>query len=385
MGVKEHRPRPCRLDIYRTRLPMRTFEHSAASREVAEGVVVRVTFADGTSGWGEALPRPYVTGETIESVLADLPRTLWPACLRDQPLPGEVDGRCIHAAAGAVELALTDRLFGPGGRLHQADFPQLSLPASPHRITGRVSGVVGSSDPARTAARLWKMRLFNLKDFKVKLGLGVDIDRENLRIVSGKLAGRIAAGKCTLRVDVNGAWPAQEVPDRVAELAPLGVCVVEQPAKVSAAELGELARRCSLPLMADESLLTRADAKALLAGPAPRRVWWNLRIGKNGGWAPTVALAMEAAREGVPFVAGCLVGESSILSAAQRRLLQWAPAPRFVEGNWGLFLMRGDLTRRSLQFRFGGRLGVVRRTGLGVDVDAGRLERYGTLVASLGA
>ncbi len=373
------------MDVYRTQVPMRTFEHSAASREVAEGVVVRVTFADGTCGWGEALPRPYVTGETIESVLSDLARTVWPACLREEGLPGEVDGRCIHAAAGAVELALTGRLFGPGGRIEAEDFPHLPLPAAPHPIAGRVSGVVGSSDPARTAARLWKMRLFNLRDIKVKLGLGDDVDRENLRIVSRKLAGRIAAGKCTLRVDVNGAWPVREVPDRVAELVSLGVCVVEQPAKVSAGALAELAGRCLLPLMADESLLTMADAKALLEGPADRRVWWNLRIGKNGGWGPTAALALEAGRRGVPFVVGCLVGESSLLSAAQRRLLQWTPNPRFIEGNWGMFLMRGDLTDRSLRFTFGGRLSVLRCAGLGVDVDARRLERYGTLVASLGS
>ena len=68
-----------------------------------------------------------------------------------------------------------------------------------------------------------------------------------------------------------------------------------------------------------------------------------------------------------------------------RRLLQWAPAPRFIEGNWGLFLMRGDLTSPSLRFRYGGRLSVLRGAGLGVHVDPRRLERYGTLVASLGS
>ncbi|MCY2931003.1 MAG: hypothetical protein NTV86_16245 [Planctomycetota bacterium] len=382
--MSDHRPGPVKLDVYRTRVPMRTFEHSAASRELAEGIVVRVTFADGSCGWGEALPRPYVTGETIESVLSDLSQILWPACLSGGELPGLADGRCILSAAGAVELALVSRLFGRGGQLAPEDVPDLPLPEAPHGIAGRVSGVVGSSDPARTAARLWKMRLFDLRDFKVKLGLGEDVDRENLRIVAKKLAGRIAAGQCTLRVDVNGAWPAAEVPDRVAELVGLGVCVVEQPAKLSAAALAELAGRCALPLMADESLLTAEDARALLAAPDPRRVWWNLRIGKNGGWRPTAVLAFEAARRGVPFVAGCLVGESSILSAAQRRLLQWVPTPRFIEGNWGRFLMRDDLTYRSLRFTFGGRLRVMRRAGLGVDVDPRRLERYGTLVASLG-
>ena len=47
---------PIRLDIHRTAIPMRSFEHAAASRELAEAIVTRVTFDDGAVGWGETLP-----------------------------------------------------------------------------------------------------------------------------------------------------------------------------------------------------------------------------------------------------------------------------------------------------------------------------------------
>ena len=60
---------PIQLDIYRTAIPMRSFEHAAASRSLAEAIVVRVSFSDGRCGWGETLPRPYVTGETLETVV----------------------------------------------------------------------------------------------------------------------------------------------------------------------------------------------------------------------------------------------------------------------------------------------------------------------------
>ena len=73
---------------------MRGFEHAAASRDRAESVVVRLTLADGRAGWGETLPRPYVTGETLESVQADLAETLWPAYQAD-PAAGT-----LHAAVG---------------------------------------------------------------------------------------------------------------------------------------------------------------------------------------------------------------------------------------------------------------------------------------------
>ena len=382
------RLRPIELTIYRTAIPMRRFEHAAAARDRAEAVVVRAAFDDGREGWGEALPRPYVTGETLDGVVAGLEEVIWPACVgRDLGAGGLAEaiprqdggGRCINAAACAFELACVDAAGGGAGE--RLDVLLGARQGVSGRIASRVSGVLGSGDPARTARRLRWMRWFGLRDFKLKLGLGDDVDAENLRVVDGRLARAVSAGRCTLRVDVNGGWDAAEVPARVAELRRYGVCVVEQPARCTGQELAELAARCELPLMADESLVTGEDARSLLAGPG--RPWWNIRISKNGGVSPAVRLAQLAAEKGVPFVVGCMVGESGILSAAQRRLLQVAPAPRFVEGNYGRFLLADDLTRPSPRCGVAGRLGVLRGAGLGVRVVPGKLHRHGQLLRTL--
>ena len=366
--------KPTRLDVYRTAIPMRSFEHAAASRELAEAIAVRLELSDGSVGWGETLPRDYVTGETLQSVPQDLERTIWPACAgtsfdREESLSqipsSDAAGRCINATRCAFELAVMDATSA-GGR---------------EAISSRVSGVLGSADPARTSRRLRFMRLMGLRDFKLKLGMGDDVDAENLRLVHRRLGKALAAGRCTLRVDVNGAWSASAAPDRVAELKRYGVCAVEQPTRCRAEEFVELARKCELPLLADESLVTRADAETLLA--EPRRVWWNIRISKNGGLSPATAMARLATRHGVTVVVGCMVGESSILSAAQRRLLQCVPPPRFVEGNYGRFLLADDLTRKSLRFGYGGRLKPLRGRGLGVNVSQDKVEKYGVKAARL--
>ncbi len=364
--------RPVRLDIYRTSIPIRGFAHAAAVRDTADAVVLRLELADGRAGWGETLPRTYVTGETIDTVVADMENVLWPQYARDPAatLPLRTGGRIINAAACGLELAHLDATNG---------FAEISRRRIP--IGARVSGVLGSADPTVTARRLRLMRWFGLRDFKLKLGLGEHIDAENLRVVFRRIGGSVASGRCTLRVDVNGGWDADSTPQRTADLKPYGVCVVEQPVFCPAQQLVEIASRCELPLMADESLLTDADARALL--DLPQSVWWNIRISKNGGLRRAMELAELAAENDVPFTVGCMVGESGILSAAQRRLLQLISPPRFVEGNYGKLLLTEDLTSPSLRFGYGGRIKPMKGPGLGVRVDPRSVVRYGELLRTL--
>jgi muconate cycloisomerase len=304
---------------------------------------------------------------------------------------GPPGGRLRNAAACAVELAIFDAMLirdshlfshGPATAKTGAEIGDCPGFSRSGRDAPRVTGVLGSKDPARTAHRLRMMRWYGLRDFKLKLGFPGEIDAENLRLVHRQLRRGLRAGSSTLRVDVNSAWPAASVPDRVARLAEFGVCVVEQPADVRPDEMVALARKCALPLMADESLLTARDAAVLVVEP---RVWWSIRISKNGGIAPALELCLLAADRGVTFTLGCLVGESGILSAAQRRLMELAPRSRFIEGSYGRFLLSDDLTTPSPRFGYGGRLRRLPGPGLGVRVDEKKLQRYGRLVKTLTA
>ncbi len=351
---------------------MRGFEHAAACRDEAESIVVRLELANGAVGWGQTLPRSYVTGENLESVCRDLTEELWSRYCAEpsQPLPERVGDRIVNAAACALELASQDA----AGTLTRCVRPGES-------ISTRVSGVLGCADPARTTVQLRRMLWFGLKDFKLKLGFGEDIDAENLRLVHRKIGKALARGKKTLRVDINGGWERDATPQRIARLKAYGICAVEQPVFCPPEQLVDLAHRCALPLLADESLLTFADAEILLS--APRKIGWNIRLCKNGGIGRCKALANLANDNGVMTTVGCMVGESSILSAAQRRLLQCIAAPRFVEGNYGTFLLREDLSRKSLRFGYGGRLKLLQAEGLGACVDRKKLARYGQRIATL--
>jgi muconate cycloisomerase len=387
---------PTQLDIYRTALPMRSFSHAAAQRRLAEAVVVRLTYSDGHVGWGETLPREYVTGETMDSVVEDIAEQIWPACLdggllepseHPREIPATGGGRRFNAAAAAVDIAALRRVFHEIHKVSPTMLQELAgRPRLRNFIDAKVSGVLGWSDPGKTASRLRLMRWGEMKDYKLKLGLGEDVDRENLRIVHRKLRRKLRKGLATLRVDINGAWDVETTPERIEELKQYDICCVEQPVFCSAGKFVDLARRCSLPLMADETLLTDRHAKTLL--DEPEKVWWNLRISKNGGMLPTLKLMQLAFEHDVPFTLGCMVGESSILAAAQRRVLQLGPPPRFCEGSFGrVLLLQDDFLRgrRSLRMGWAGSLKILNGDGLGIEVCQRKVDKYGQLVRTLKA
>jgi muconate cycloisomerase len=381
------------MDIYQTAIPMRGFKHAAAERNVAESVVAAVQFDDGSVGWGETLPREYVTGETFESVIADLAEVIWPRWAgRDMAwddevaeiAPHTVEGRCINAAICAFDIACLRRIFRSNDEPPSDALKALTGRAQIRRqIDVPVSGVLGTSNRRKTRRQLRALRWFGLEHFKLKFTADERANAQALQVVRRQLGRAMDKGRSTLRVDVNSAWTMVEAIEQITALVAWGVCAVEQPVECSAQQFVELARKSPLPLIADESLLTDADADILLA--EPQRVWWNIRLSKNGGVTGALRLSRLAAKHGVTAIVGCMVGESSILSAAQRRALQLGAGCRFVEGNFGRLLMRDDLTTRGLRFGYGGRLKVLPAEGLGVMVDPGKLAQYGRLVRAVQA
>src|SRR5262245_54151812 len=64
------------LTAYIVRLPLkRPFTHAYATRRDSENILVRCELASGVTGWGEGVPREYVTGETPAGCIAQLAAT----------------------------------------------------------------------------------------------------------------------------------------------------------------------------------------------------------------------------------------------------------------------------------------------------------------------
>ncbi|MBI1916928.1 MAG: dipeptide epimerase [Planctomycetes bacterium] len=380
MKVKE-------LTASHVRIPLRKpVKHASHSRTETDNVLVRCVLDDGTEGFGEGVPREYVTGESIDSALALLERSSLAEQLDDcldferavglaerlrlAPVPGD-DRNCQgNAARCAVELALLDaygRHFGePVSSVTRLLAPELYAPSAWVRYSGAILSARGFK--ARLAA--WVMRLYRFRQVKVKVGMAGYDDPARLRVIRGRVGRRI-----DLRVDANEAWAPDEVVARIRALEPFGISSVEQPVRHEDVDvLAAVRKEVRVPLMLDESLCGPVDAeRAAQRGTCDL---FNLRLSKCGGFIPSLRLAQFARARGLLGAQlGCQVGETAVLSAAGRHFAASVADLRYVEGSYDRHLVREALGTKDLTFRWGGWARALPGPGLGIQLDERALER----------
>ncbi len=371
------------------RLPLkRAFVHASAARQESENVLLRCELADGTVGWGEGVPRSYVTGETPEGCLAQLTGTplgeqlsadcnSWPdvvrlceafAPRRDREDPRGCYGNALRCA---VELSILDaygRLFGePVSSVTRHYSPASPIAASSDSV--RYSAVIDAGNeglPRKAIVR----RLYGFADCKVKVGHPGDDDVMRLRTIRRWIGPRM-----DLRVDANEAWPAASLREKIGPLAAFNISCIEQP--VAHAEVGylaELRQQIDVPIMLDESLTSMADAEAAIAGKTCDL--FNIRLSKCGGFLASLRLAAAAHAAGLGYQLGCHPGETGVLSAAGRHWACSVGRVRYLEGSYDRHLFRRLLTVEDITFRYGGRAPALRQPGLGVTIDSSALDDF---------
>ncbi|NUQ65436.1 MAG: dipeptide epimerase [Pirellulales bacterium] len=377
------------LETYLVNLPLRReIKHASHARRQSASLVVRCRLADGTEGWGEGVPRPYVTGETAEDALEQLNSTpltgqfdrecrswddVFALCERFQPavLADDPRGCRSNSLRCAVELSVLDaygRLFGESIR----ELTHRYAPASDLRDSKpvvRYSGaIMAEGDRAERLSAL-KMRLYGFAQCKVKVGVAGADDRRRLARIRRWLGGRM-----DVRVDANEAWNAAEADARIEPLLAYRISAVEQPLPHrQLAAMPELRRRLPVAMMLDESLTGMADAEeAVRIGACDL---FNLRLSKCGGYLASLRLAAFAHRHGLGYQLGCHPGESAILSAAGRHWACSVRDIRYLEGSYDRHVLGELLTVEDITFGYGGRAPALAGPGLGVTVRTEVLDR----------
>jgi L-alanine-DL-glutamate epimerase-like enolase superfamily enzyme len=377
-----------RLTAYHVRIPLKTtIRHASHARRSTDSLIVRCELQDGTVGWGEGLPREYVTGETIEAAFPLLQASSLAGQLgaelsslsdaiamceglrltRPMKDPRDCFGnsiRCavelswLDAACRHFEKPLSDvtRLYGPAAGIRHRQ----------ERV--RYSAVITSSSARKQWIKSWLIRLYGFHQTKVKVGTeGID-DEATLRRVRGILGDGI-----DIRIDANEAWSCENLEAQLAPLLRFGISSVEQPVPHEDVRgLSVLRGRLPLPIMHDESLCSLEDARqAIEYGTCDL---FNIRLSKCGGLLPSLQIAAAAHQAGLGYQLGCQVGETGILSAAGRHFASSVAGIRFLEGSYDRFLVKERLTQDDLTFGRGGYASELNGLGLGVAIDERRLH-----------
>lgn len=376
--------------IYTLKIPfVQSFNHFKKARKFSDSVVVRLTTDDGVAGYGEGMPRSYVTGESVETCVEYIKKVLWSAILKkkyrdikigidpvkalspisdslpDINTPGVISN---NSAIGAVELALIDCLL----KRQKISLAALLLPKRRNII---YSGIIDakSVEKAEQYAKYYKKH--EIKNIKIKIS---KINEEKRIAIVRNIVGT----NTSLRLDANGAYNSKNVVKVLSSLEKYNIKSIEQPIlRGDSRELLKVKKQTTIPVMADESLVTFKDAKALIKYKACD--YFNLRISKCGGISKTIAMARLAKLSGVRLQLGCHVGETAILSATGRFLAAYIDNLDFVEGSFGKLLLKEDISKEDIKFGHGGKAPLLAGHGFGINVQDKILNKYAKNIIKL--
>lgn len=360
-------PKISGLEVFKVDIPFRrAFEHSLKSRRVSESIFVKVSLDNGVVGFGESLPRSYVTGNTRDIVYKQL-KDLLPK-LQGAELGGQYDGlNFIKSLDGveaearcALEIALLDCVGKVSGR------PIHNMLGETLNRSFASSAIISGSSILKAAVTAAYFRIKGYRFFKVKVGSGNDVGR--VRIVRGLV------GNSDIRIDANGAWDVVGALEAMDKMRKFGISCVEQPApKGNLGAMQEVADFCQEPVMADESLCTKQDALTL--AEIKGCDMFNVRLSKCGGIFRSMEIIRIAQEYGMGYQIGCHVGESGILTAAAMHMAAVSKGMVYFEGGYSKLLLKEDIIEEDLTPK-GGMGYTLDRPGLGITVKEDTLRKY---------
>ncbi|GGJ99147.1 N-succinyl-L-Arg/Lys racemase [Lentibacillus kapialis] len=300
------------IELYHVNLPLKEpFIVSYMRYDMMPSIIIKIHTDEGIIGYGESVPDENVTGESVQSDIVTLKHYLIPTVIGSDPRNiyqvHEKMNRKIFgnpAAKAAIDIACYD-IIGKYSQL-----PIYLLLGGKKDTAPSLPFVLSILEPGVLAKQAKAAVDDGYTEIKMKLGAGDEKDIQRVKAV------RKAVGNDVLiRVDANQGWKSVQRAKRIIEyLSPYNPSWVEQPIAADDVSLfKELKQSTSIPLMADESLVTVKDLRILAEHQSVDYI--NIKLMKSGGIYPSLQLATQADFMGIQCQIGSMV-ESSIASAA---------------------------------------------------------------------
>jgi L-alanine-DL-glutamate epimerase-like enolase superfamily enzyme len=266
----------------------------------AVNVLIRMETDTGPVGSGCAAPDLVVTGETPQGVLRALTKVAGPLLAGEDPLRWTYLLERLKeampeqpSALAALDMALFDIM----GRV--AGIPVWKLLGGNRADGFPTSVTIGILPEKDTVERAAHFAGHGFRALKLKGGLDVGSD------IARVLKVREAVGEAMeLRFDANQGYTVEESVWFVEGTRAARVEILEQPTPRGAGLMGSVSRTVSIPVMADESLMTLRDAFRLAQDEVADMV--NVKLMKVGGLGEALQITAVARSAGLEAMVGCM-------------------------------------------------------------------------------
>ncbi len=295
-------------------------------------VFLKIITENGQKGYGCAAPDFYITKEDETSVRKAFHDIVEPALIGQDPFHFY---RILHdlktnmgqqpSALAMTDMALYDLVA------KQANVPLYQYLGG-YRDSIPTSITVGILPIKETVQKSLEFVRQGFRILKIKGGASVDEDIERMINVRKKVGKDVL-----LRFDANQGFSVEDSIRFIEKTREVGVELLEQPTDKKNDELmGKVSARVSVPVMADESLMTLKDVFRLAKNDFTDMI--NIKLMKVGGISEALQINSVAKAAGFEAMIGCM-DESELSIAAGLHLALSRPNIQYADLDGHLDLM----------------------------------------------
>ncbi|MEM3193091.1 MAG: dipeptide epimerase [Candidatus Parvarchaeota archaeon] len=336
------------------------FVIATGSTSVYEGYLIRVKTDDGYEGVGEAVPTPHITGDTMGSIQDEL-RIFAKELVGMEISPERINEKMILSARGSkasragIDMAIWD-IVGK-----RANLPLHSILGG-YRTDFETSYTVDLVEPELAAKEAQDLLKEGVTIFKIKLGSGIDKDYSRVETVR-----RIVGEDKQIYVDFNQSYTAKKAISLSEKIAKFNIEFLEQPVPAKDITSLKFVRdRSSIPVMADEAVMSPQDAAAVIYHEAADLI--NVKLMKSGGITDALTILKTSQAFGIPTMIGCMV-ETRLANTAGLQLALSQPSVKYTDLD-GFSSLKDDIVTGGIVFK-NGRNSLIDGPGLGVKINKG--------------
>jgi L-alanine-DL-glutamate epimerase-like enolase superfamily enzyme len=331
----------------------RPFIIASSESRVVTNILVRIGSGD-HHGIGVIAPN-HVTGDTRGSAIDFLHRVVPILLGKEIGIEGLHDMMDTISTGGPASKCGLDCAFHDllGQMLNRSLYRLLGA----RREAIKTSVTIGICGRDELLKRAGRMVSSGFDSIKLKTGLDMERDIEAVRTVRDHFP------RVEIRVDCNQGYSVEGAIRFCDAIEHLDVSLIEQPVPARDLEgLSSVARRTSIPIMADESVSSLEDLRELSVSEAVSLV--NIKLAKSGGIFPASLIAEACHDLSIGVMVGCMSEcQASIAAGLHFALSQEAVAMADLDSHLSFV----DDPTRAVECR-DGLLWPVEGPGLGISI-----------------